>query len=88
MIGAGIGALFGLVFDPLLLALVVGGAEARWLPRSPSTNCARGCGMVGEALDSGTAVVLALTYPNGRSDVENTLYRANSVTACGWIAPP
>ena len=35
----------------------------------------------GEALDNGTAVVLALTYPNGRSDVENTLYRANSVTA-------
>ncbi|HPY24620.1 MAG: hypothetical protein QG655_3364 [Actinomycetota bacterium] len=82
MIGAGIGALFGLVFDPLLLALVVGGAGGAVAAAVAEHELRSGLRHeVGEALDNGTAVVLALTYPNGRSDVENTLYRANSVTA-------
>ena len=82
MIGAGIGALFGLVFDPLLLALVVGGAGGAVAAAVAEHELRSGLRHeVGEALDNGTAVVLALTYPNCRSDVENTLYRANSVTA-------
>ena len=36
---------------------------------------------VGAALENGTAVLLVLVYPNGRPNVESTLYRANSVTA-------
>jgi hypothetical protein len=36
---------------------------------------------VGAALENGTAVLLALVYPNGRPGVESTLERANSITA-------
>ncbi|HOB48240.1 MAG TPA: DUF1269 domain-containing protein [Mycobacterium sp.] len=82
LIGAGIGALFGLVFEPLLLALVVGGAGGAVAAAVAEHELRSGLRHeVGAALDNGTAVVLALAYPNGRSDVENTLYRAHSVTA-------
>lgn len=82
LIGAGIGALFGLVFEPLLLALVVGGAGGAVAAAVAEHELRTGLRHeVGEALDNGTAVVLALAYPNGRSDVENTLYRSQSITA-------
>ena len=34
---------------------------------------------VGDALDKGTAVVLALVYPDGQTQVEKTLHRAHSI---------
>ena len=35
---------------------------------------------IGEALEAGTGVVIAVVYPNGRAPVENTLYRATKIT--------
>jgi len=82
LFGAGIGAMFGLVFDPLLLALAVGGAGGAVAAAVAEHELRTGLRHdVGAALDNGTAVVLALAYPNGRGDVESTLSRAHSVTA-------
>lgn len=82
LIGAGIGMLFGLVFDPLLLGVLVGGAGGAVAAAIAEHELRSGLRHeVGAALDDGTAVVLALVYPNGRSHVENSLYRANSITA-------
>lgn len=81
LIGAGVGALFGLIFDPLLLALVVGGAGGAVAAMVAEHELRTGLRHeVGTALDNGTAVVLALTYPHGSADVQNTLYRAHSIT--------
>ncbi len=82
LIGAGVGVLFGLVFEPLLLGVLVGGAGGAVAAAVAEHELRTGLRHeVGEALDNGTAVVLTLVYPNGRSNVENTLYRAHSITA-------
>jgi hypothetical protein len=33
---------------------------------------------IGEALEAGTAVIIAVTYPNGRGPVENTIHHAET----------
>lgn len=82
MIGVGVGALLGLVFEPLLLGALVGGAGGALVTAVAEHELRSGIKQgVGDALDSGTAVVLALTYPGGRAAVENTLIRARSFTA-------
>lgn len=82
LVGAGIGVLFGLVFEPLLLSVLLGGAGGAVATAVAEHELRTGLRHeVGEALQNGTAVVLTLVYPNGRANVENTLYRAQSITA-------
>lgn len=81
MVGAGIGLLFGLVFEPLALAIVAGGAGGALVSALAEHELRTGLRKgVGDALQNGTAVVVTLTYPNGRGDVENALIRAKSIT--------
>lgn len=81
LIGAGIGLLAGLVFEPLLLGVVVGGAGGALATAIAEHELRSGIRKdVGDALRNGTAVVLALAYPNGRAHVESALTRAQSVT--------
>ena len=82
LIGAGVGLLFGLVFEPLLLGVLVGGAGGALVTAVAEHELRTGIRKgVGEALDNGTAVVLALAYPNGRPHVNEALTRADSTTA-------
>ena len=82
LIGAGVGLLFGLVFQPVLLGLVVGGAGGALVAAVAEHELRTGLhNEVGAALENGTAVLLVLVYPNGRPGVESTLERANSITA-------
>lgn len=79
-IGAGLGLLAGLVFEPLLLGLVVGGAGGALVAAVAEHELRSGLKHeVGDALDKGTAVVLALVYPDGQSQVQTTLHRSNSI---------
>ncbi len=79
--GAGVGLLFGLVFEPLLLAVAVGGAAGALVNAVANHELRSGMRKgIGEALQNGTAVVLALVYPNGRPDVETALTQAKSIT--------
>ena len=79
-IGAGLGLLAGLVFQPLLLGVVVGGAGGALVSAIAEHELRTGLKHeVGEALDKGTAVVLALVYPDGQTQVEKTLHRAHSI---------
>ena len=80
-IGAGIGLMFGLVFQPLLLGVLVGGAGGALVTALAEHELRSGLRTeVGSALENGTAVVLALAYPEGQAHVENTLIRAHSLT--------
>lgn len=80
MIGMGIGALLGLVFQPLLLGVLVGGAGGALATAVAEHELRIGLKHeVGDALQKGTAVVLALVYPEGRNSVEATLHRAKSL---------
>lgn len=81
MVGAGIGLLFGLVFEPLALAIVAGGAGGALATALAEHELRTGLRKnVGDALQEGTAVVLALAYPNGGREVESVLIRAASIT--------
>ena len=78
-IGAGLGVLVGLVFEPLLLGLLVGGIGGAAVAAVAEHELRSGLrGEVGAALENGTAVILALVYPNGRASIETTLMRAQS----------
>lgn len=78
-IGAGLGVLVGLVFEPLLLGLLVGGIGGAAVAAVAEHELRSGLrGEVGAALENGTAVILALVYPNGRASLETTLMRAQS----------
>jgi uncharacterized membrane protein len=78
-VGAGIGVLMGLVFEPLLLGLLVGGAGGALVAAVAEHELRSGLRHeVGDALTEGTAVILALAYPNGRARVESTLARAEA----------
>jgi len=78
-IGAGLGVLVGLVFEPLLLGFLVGGIGGAAVAAVAEHELRTGLrGEVGAALDNGTAVILALVYPNGRATMETTLARAES----------
>ena len=79
-IGAGLGLLAGLVLQPVLLGLVVGGAGGALVAAVAEHELRSGLKHeVGDALDKGTAVVLALVYPDGQSQVQTTLHRSNSI---------
>lgn len=80
-IGAGIGLLLGLVFQPVLLGVLAGGASGALVTSIAEHELRTGMRKgVGDALEKGTAVVLALAYPNGRGHVETALTRAHSFT--------
>ena len=78
-VGAGLGVLFGLCAPPLGLAMVVGaaagGAVAAFTEHELRVKLQH---EVGEALDAGTAVILAVVYPNGREPMELTLSNASA----------
>jgi uncharacterized membrane protein len=77
--GAGIGALFGLFAPPLGLSLLAGAAAGGLLASFAEHELRSGLRHeVGEALEAGTAVIIAVTYPNGRLPIENTLNRAET----------
>lgn len=78
-VGAGIGALFGLFAPPLGLSLLVGAAAGGLLASFAEHELRSGLRHeVGEALEAGTAVIIAVTYPNGRGPVENTINHADT----------
>lgn len=77
-IGAGVGALFGLFAPPLGLSLLVGAATGGLMAAFAEHELRSGLRHeVAQALEAGTAVVISITYPNGRVPVENTLHHAN-----------
>ena len=79
LIGAGIGLLAGLVIQPVLLGVLVGGAGGALASAIAEHELRSGMRKdVGDALQNGTAVVIALAYPNGRDHVETALTRAKS----------
>lgn len=79
LIGAGIGLLAGLVIQPVLLGVLVGGAGGALASAIAEHELRSGMRKdVGDALQNGTAVVIALAYPNGRGHVETALTQAKS----------
>ena len=78
-IGAGVGALFGLFAPPMGLSLLVGAAAGGLLAAFTEHELRTGLRHeVAEALEAGTAVIIAITYPNGRVPMENTIHHANT----------
>lgn len=76
-LGAGVGVLFGLFIPPVGLAVVAGGAAGALVASFAEHELRTGLRHeVGEALEAGTGVVIALVYPNGRGPVQSTLNRA------------
>ncbi|AKK26562.1 DUF1269 domain-containing protein [Mycobacterium sp. EPa45] len=81
-IGATLGLLVGVFAPPLGLSVVVGGAAAGLVAAVAEHELRSGLRHeIGEALEAGTGVVLAVVYPNGRMPVEHTLTRAASISA-------
>lgn len=77
--GAGIGALFGLFAPPLGLSLLVGAAAGGLLAAFAEHELRTGLRHeVAEALEAGTAVIVAISYPNGRVPIENTIHHADT----------
>lgn len=77
-IGAGVGALFGLFAPPMALSVLVGAAAGGLVASFAEHELRSGLRHeVAEALQAGTAVVISITYPNGRVPVENTLHHAD-----------
>lgn len=76
-VGAGLGAVFGLFAPPFGLSLLVGAAAggllAAFSEHELRTHLQH---EVGEALETGTAVVIAVVYPHGREPMELTLGNA------------
>lgn len=78
-VGAGIGALFGLFAPPLGLSVLVGAAAGGLLASFAEHELRTGLRHeVGEALQAGTAVIIGITYPNGREPFENTVHHADA----------
>ncbi len=77
--GAGVGLLFGLFAPPLGLSLLVGAAAGGLAASFAEHELRSGLRHeIGEALEAGTGVILAVVYPNGRAPLENTLTHASS----------
>ena len=75
--GAGVGALFGLFAPPLGLSVLVGAAAGGLLAAFAEHELRTGLrNEVAEALETGTAVIVAISYPNGRVPVENVIHHA------------
>ena len=77
-VGAGLGAIFGLFAPPFGLSLLVGAAAggllAAFSEHELRTHLQH---EVGEALETGTAVILSVVYPHGREPMELTLTNAS-----------
>jgi uncharacterized membrane protein len=81
-IGAGLGLLVGLFIPPIGLSVLVGGAAAGLVAAIAEHELRSGLRHeIGDALEAGTGVVIAVVYPNGRMPVERTLSRAVKVAA-------
>ena len=79
--GAGVGLLFGMFAPPLGLAMVVGAAAGGLVASFAEHELRSGLRHeVGAALEAGTAVIIAVVYPNGRVPMESTISNAASVT--------
>ena len=77
--GAGIGALFGLFAPPLGLSILVGAAAGGLLASFAEHELRSGLRHeIGEAPEAGTGVIIAVTSPNGREPVENTVHHADT----------
>ena len=77
-VGAGVGALFGLFAPPLGLSVLVGAATGGLIAAFAEHELRSGLRHeIARALEAGTAVVISITYPNGRVPVENTLHHAD-----------
>lgn len=78
-LGAGLGALFGLIAPPLGLSLIVGAAAGGAVVALAEHQLRSGLqNEVGEALKAGTAVILTVLYPHGRQAMEHTLLGADA----------
>lgn len=78
-IGAGVGALLGLFAPPWGLSLLVGAATGGLMAAFAEHELRTGLRHeVAQALEAGTAVIVAITYPNGRVPVENTIHHADT----------
>lgn len=78
-LGAGLGALFGLIAPPLGLSLIVGAAAGGAMVAIAEHELRSGLqNEVGEALKAGTAVILTVLYPHGRQAMEHTLLNADA----------
>ncbi len=76
-LGAGVGILFGLFVPPLLLPVLVGAAAGGIWASFAEHEVRLGLRReIGAALDAGTAVVVALTFPNGRDSAQEALRNA------------
>ena len=76
-IGAGLGLLLGLFIPPIGLSIVVGGAAAGLVAAIAEHELRTGLRHeIGEALEAGTGVIVAVVYPNGRMPLEITLSSA------------
>jgi len=78
-LGLGVGALFGLFAPPLGLSVLVGAAAGGLLASFSEHELRTGLRHeVAEALEAGTAVIVAISYPNGRVPVENIIHHADT----------
>lgn len=81
-VGAGFGLLLGLFMPPIGLSVVVGGVAAGLIAAVAEHELRTGLRReIGEALEAGTGVVIAVVYPNGRIPAEITLSHATSISA-------
>jgi len=77
-VGAGLGAIFGLFAPPFGLSLLVGAAAGGLLAAFGEHELRTHLQHeVGETLETGTAVILAVVYPHGREPMELTLANAS-----------
>ena len=80
-IGAGLGFLLGVFIPPIGLGVLLGGAAGALAASFADHELRIGLRHeIGEALEAGTGVLLAVVYPNGRAPVENTLDRAAKIS--------
>lgn len=81
-VGAGLGLLLGLFIPPIGLSIVVGGAVAGLVAAVAEHELRSGLRHeIGEALEAGTGVVIAVVHPNGRIPLEITLAHAARITS-------
>jgi uncharacterized membrane protein len=81
-VGASMGLLVGMLVPPIGLSVLVGGAAAGLVAAVAEHELRIGLRHeIGEALEAGTGVVMAVVYPNGRMPVEITLSHALKIEA-------
>jgi uncharacterized membrane protein len=81
-VGAGLGLLVGMLIPPIGLSVLVGGAAAGLVAAVAEHELRIGLRHeIGEALEAGTGVIVAVVYPNGRMPVEITLSGSGKIAA-------